>query len=161
AREVFAGLMAAAEQQGEARSGTVAVMHLCEVELRAGDTAAVVRALAEVNQWAALEPEAAAFRARAQAMLAAVRGGPGQAAALGEEAAKLSASLENEWNRLEARHAAGLAALLDQQLEQAIASLSAVWEHTVREGVEDPGAFPIAADLAEALAEAGQPEAAN
>jgi len=80
---------------------------------------------------------------------------------LAAEAATLSASLENEWNRLEAQHAAGLAALLDRQLELAIASLSAVWEHTVREGVEDPGAFPVAADLAEALAEAGQPEAAN
>jgi DNA-binding CsgD family transcriptional regulator len=161
AREVFAGLMAAAEQQEEPRSGTVAVMQLCEVELRAGDTAAAARALAELDQWAALEPEAAAFRARAQAMLAAVRGDPGQAAVLAAEAAALSASPGNQWNRLEVRHAAGLAALLDRQLELAIASLSAVWEHTVREGVEDPGAFPVAADLAEALAEAGQPEAAN
>jgi hypothetical protein len=32
--------------------------------------------------------------------------------------------------------------------------LAAVWEHTVRVGVEDPGVFPVAADLAEALTEA-------
>ena len=161
AREVFRGLVAAAEQQGEARSGTVAAIQLCEVELRAGDTAAAARALAEVDQWTALEPEAAAFRARAQAMLAALRGEPGQAAALAAEAATISASLANEWNRLEARRAAGLAALLGRQPERAITSLSAVWEHTVREGIEDPGAFPVAADLAEALAEAGRPEAAG
>jgi len=37
AREVFRGLLAAAEQRGEARSGTVIIMQLCEVELRAGD----------------------------------------------------------------------------------------------------------------------------
>jgi len=36
-----------------------------------------------------------------------------------------------------------------------------VWEHTVREGVEDPGAFPVAGDLAEALAEAGRPTEAT
>ena len=161
AREVFAGLIAAAEQQGEARSGTVAVMQLCEVELRAGDTAAAARALTELDQWAALEPGVAEFRARIQAMLAAVRGDPGQAAALAAQVLQRSDAHTQEWNRLEARRAAGLAALLDRQLELAIASLSAVWEHTVREGVEDPGAFPVAADLAEALAEAGQPEAAN
>jgi DNA-binding NarL/FixJ family response regulator len=161
AREVFQGLLAAAEQQGEARSGTVAVMQLCEVELRAGDTAAAAQALAELDQWAALEPGVAEFQARIQAMLAAVRGDPGQAAALAAQVLQRSDAHTQEWNRLEARRAAGLAALLDPQLELAIASLSAVWEHTVREGVEDPGAFPVAADLAEALAEAGQPEAAN
>ena len=44
---------------------------------------------------------------------------------------------------------------------QAVTHLAAVWEHTVRAGVEDPGAFPVAGDLAEALAEAGRPGAAN
>jgi DNA-binding NarL/FixJ family response regulator len=56
---------------------------------------------------------------------------------------------------------AGLAALLARDPEQAITSLAAVWEHTVREGVEDPGAFPVAGDLAEALAEAGRAKDAD
>src|SRR5205823_725293 len=30
-------------------------------------------------------------------------------------------------------------------------ALGRVWEHTLREGVADPGAFPVAPDLAEAL----------
>ena len=110
AREVFAGLLAAAEQQGEARSGTVAAMQLCEVELRAGDTAAAARALAEVGQWGALEPEVSVFGARAQAMLAALRGDPAQATELAAQVLQGSDAHAQEWDRLEARRAAGLAA---------------------------------------------------
>jgi len=161
AREVFRGLLAAAEQRGEARSGVVILVQLCEVELRAGDTAAAARALAEFDQWVALEPEAAGLRARVQATLAAVRGDPGRAATLAAEAVAISEPAAREWDRLEALRAAGLAALLAREPEQAIISLAAVWEHTVREGVEDPGAFPVAGDLAEALAEAGRAEAAG
>jgi len=161
AREVFGGLLAAAEQRGEARSGLVMLGQLCEVELRAGDTAAAARALEEFDQWAALEPEAAGFRTRLQAALAGLRGDPGQAAALAAEAAAISERDGHEWNRLEALRAAGLAALLAREPERAVTHLAAVWEHTVREGVEDPGAFPVAGDLAEALAEIGRPGEAD
>jgi DNA-binding NarL/FixJ family response regulator len=161
AREVFGGLLAAAGQRGEARSGIVILAQQCEVELRAGDTAAAARALAEFDQWVALEPEAAGTRTRVQATLAALRGDPGRAAALAAEAAAICASDAHEWERLEALRAAGLAALLARQPEQAVTSLTAVWEHTEREGIQDPGAFPVAGDLAEALAEAGRPEEAG
>ena len=142
AREAFGGLLAAAEQRGDVRSGTVIIMQLCEVELRAGDTAAAARALDELDEWAALEPEAAGTRARLQAVLAAVRGDPGRATALAAQVLQVGESDAHEWDRLEARRAAGLAALLAREPEQAAASLAAVWEHTVREGVEDPGAPP-------------------
>jgi DNA-binding NarL/FixJ family response regulator len=161
AREVFGSLLAAAEQRGEARSGAVFTMQLCEVELRAGHTDAAVRALDELDQWAALEPVAAGLRPRAQAALAAVRGDPGRAKALAAEAIRASDSDPHGWDRLEALRAAGLAALLAREPERAITSLAAVWEHTAREGVQDPGAFPVAGDLAEALAEAGQAGAAG
>src|SRR5215470_10765764 len=161
AREVFGGLLAAAEQRGEARSGTVFTAQLCEVELRAGDTAAAARALAELDQWAALEPDAVGSRTRLQAALAAVRGDPGDAQALAARVLQASGPDAYQWDRLEARRAAGLAALLARQPERAAGSLAAVWEHTQREGVEDPGAFPVAGDLAEALAETGRPEAAG
>ena len=49
-----------------------------------------------------------------------------------------------------------MAALLAGDPERAVTSLAAVWQHTVREGVADPGAFPVAGDLAEALAETGR-----
>jgi DNA-binding CsgD family transcriptional regulator len=159
ARAVFGGLLAVAEERGEARSGAVITMQLCEVELRAGDTAAAARALGELDQWAALEPDAARYRVRLLAVLAAVRGDPGDARALAARVLQASGPAY-EWDRLEAWRAAGLAALLARDPQQAVTSLGAVWQHTQREGVEDPGAFPVAGDLAEALAETGQLEAA-
>ena len=39
--------------------------------------------------------------------------------------------------------------------QRAIESLSAVWEHTLRERVDEPGVFPVAPDLVEALTETG------
>jgi DNA-binding CsgD family transcriptional regulator len=158
AREVFGGLLAAAEQRGEARSGAVFSVLLCEVELRAGDTAAAARALQELEQWAALD-WITGPPVRVQAVLAAVRGDPGQAAAMAAEAVAVSEANGEEWDRLAALRAAGVAALLARDPQQAVTSLGAVWEHTQREGV-DPGAFPVAGDLAEALAETGQVEAA-
>jgi DNA-binding CsgD family transcriptional regulator len=162
AREVFGGLLAAAEQRGEARSGAVYTLQLCQVELRAGDTFAAARALQELDQWAALD-WLTGSRVWVQAVLAAVRGDAGRATALAAEVLQASGPNADEWawDRLEAQRAAGLAALLDRDPQQAVTSLAAVWEHTMAEGVEDPGAFPVAGDLAEALAETGRAEEAN
>jgi hypothetical protein len=161
ARQVFQQLLAAAEQRGEARSGLAFIGQLCEVELRAGDTFAAAAALDELDQWTALEPEPSVFQARAQAMLAAVRGDPGRATTLSATMLQASASSRYQWDRMEARRAAGVAALLARDPEQAVTSLAAVWQHTEREGVADPGAFPVAGDLAEALAETSQFAAAG
>lgn len=43
----------------------------------------------------------------------------------------------------------------------ACAALDEVWTHTQREGVVEPGVFPVAPDLVEALAESGNPGAAS
>jgi ATP/maltotriose-dependent transcriptional regulator MalT len=159
AREVFRRLMASAEDRGESRSGLLFIIQLGEVELRAGDTSEVRRLMEEWDQWSALEPEAWVPRARLEAVLAALRGDPGRATELATRV--LGTSAEYGWDWLEARRAIGLAALLERDPDRAIASLGAVWEHTVREGVEDPGAFPVAGDLVEALAESGRLEEAG
>jgi DNA-binding NarL/FixJ family response regulator len=161
AREVFQRLLATAEQRGEVGSGILFIAQRCEVELRAGDAFAAAAALHELDQWTALEPEPSVFRARAQAMLAAVAGDPGRATALSAAMLQAGASSHYQWDRLEARRAAGVAALRARDPEQAVTSLAAVWQHTQREGIEDPGAFPVAGDLAEALAETGQFAAAG
>jgi len=166
ARQVFGGLLAAAEQRGEVRSGMTFTVQLCEVELRAGDTVAAARALDELAQyelaqWAALAPEVQVIGRRVLAALAAVRGDPGRAAALAARVLQASGPGAYQWDRLEALRAAGLAALLVRDPERAAGSLSAVWDHTQREGVEDPGAFPVAGDLVEALAEAGRAKEAD
>jgi DNA-binding CsgD family transcriptional regulator len=132
---------------------------LCEVELRAGDTFAAARALQDLDQWAAMD-WITGSRGWVLAAVAAARGDSGSAAALAAEVVAVSEATANKWDRLLALRAAGVAALLAADPGQAVTRLGAVWEHTEREGVADPGAFPVAGDLAEALAETGQVEAA-
>jgi DNA-binding CsgD family transcriptional regulator len=60
------------------------------------------------------------------------------------------------WDWLEAKRALGLVALLVKDASGAVGHLGAVWDHTEREGVADPGAFPVAPDLVEALVAAGE-----
>jgi len=161
ARAVFFQLLTAAEDRGEARSAAVLMLQLCEVELRAGDTSEVARVLEDWDQWTALEPELAGVRVRIEAVLAALRGEPGRAVELAGTVIEDSEATGRVWDRLEALRALGIAALLEREPERAAASLGVVWEHTVREGVEDPGAFPVAGDLVEALVDSGELEAAN
>src|SRR5262249_61392901 len=61
------------------------------------------------------------------------------------------------WQILEASRALGMAALLAHRPASAVEYLRAVWEYTEEQGVEDPGAFPVAPELVEALVEAGGP----
>ncbi|MGH2863603.1 MAG: helix-turn-helix transcriptional regulator, partial [Solirubrobacteraceae bacterium] len=60
------------------------------------------------------------------------------------------------WHRLEALRARGIAELLANDPQVAADSLWEVWSHTRLAGVEDPGAFPVARDLVEALVAAGR-----
>jgi DNA-binding CsgD family transcriptional regulator len=162
AREVFRRLLASADERGESTSGMVMIMQLAEVELRAGDAAAAARLMEDWDQWSALAPGSWVHGARVEAVLAALRGEPGRAMELAARVLEASESDGSAgWDRLEALRAIGLAALFEREPERATSSLGAVWEHAVREGVEDPGAFPVAGDLAEALAESGRLEAAN
>ena len=160
ARGLFGRLLALAEERGEARSCAVLYIQLCELELRAGDARAAALLLEEWDEWTAME-ETGPQRARCRALLAAVRGVPEEAA--GEATAALAA-VEGVsgcvWDSLEATRALGIAAMLEHAPERAVQSLRSVWEHTVREGVDDPGAFPVAPDLVEALVELGELEEA-
>ena len=65
------------------------------------------------------------------------------------------------WDVLEALRAQGIGALLAGDPARAEASLGAVWDHLQREGVDEPGAFPVAPDLVEVLADLGKLDAAR
>ena len=65
------------------------------------------------------------------------------------------------WDALEASRAAGIAALAAGDPARAVAELSVVAAHLERVGCREPGAFPIAAELGEALVEAGDRAAAE
>ena len=54
------------------------------------------------------------------------------------------------------RRARGIGDLLARNLTAAEEDLAFVWEHLERNGVEEPGVFPVAPDLVEALADLGK-----
>jgi DNA-binding NarL/FixJ family response regulator len=90
---------------------------------------------------------------RCRGLLEAGRGNVEAARQWAGRAVEKAVTTGVRWDWLEATRALGIAALLAKDLDQATARLSSVWEHTLREGVLDPGAFPAGPDLVEALTE--------
>ena len=154
ARTMLTELLVLADERGEGVSYALQRMNLCDVELRAGEWAAATRLL---DEWAAASERllVAATYERSRALLAAGQGFPEEAE---RRAAAALADAEPRgyvWQTLEALRAQGLAALAAHEPARAAESLGTVWEHTQRQGVDDPGVFPVAPDLVEALIETG------
>jgi DNA-binding CsgD family transcriptional regulator len=144
-----------------AEAYALARLHLCELELRAGRWSQVD---AMLDEWAESADSALLnwpMYERCRALLAAGRGDVGDARRWADRAVALADSTGVRWDWLEATRALGLAALLDKDLPDAVGHLSAVWDHTQQEGVLDPGAFPAATDLVEALVESESYDAAR
>ncbi len=151
ARPMLTTFFLDAEEWAEAYA--LARLHLCEMELRAGRWAEVERML---DDWAASTDSALLIWPmfeRCRGLLAAGRGDIEAARRWASRAVELADSTGVRWDWLEATRALGVAALLAKDLPEAVARLSAVWDHTQGEGVLDPGAFPAAPDLVEALTE--------
>jgi DNA-binding CsgD family transcriptional regulator len=115
--------------------------------------------LADLEEWSGLE-EMRTVSSRLRAMLAAVAGNP-EDAARHAEVARAGASAGLRWDWLEATRASGIAALFAGEPKQAADLLGAVWDYTVRERVDEPGAFPVAGDLVEALVQCDDHERAE
>jgi DNA-binding CsgD family transcriptional regulator len=156
ARAMLMRLLSDADERGEPVSYALQRLHVCELELRIGAWDA---ASALLDEWAETSDAKLLtwpMYERCLALLAAGRGLPDDAE---QWAAKTIADAEAtgvRWDALEALRARGIAALLAHDPARAVESLGAVWEHTEREGVEEPGAFPVAPDLVEALVELGK-----
>lgn len=153
ARSHLMRLLALADEGGDERSYAVLRLQRCELELRAGDWA---RAEDVLDEWRTSPTEVFVGlpSERCRALLAVGRGNPEEAE---ERAGRAMAAAEETgvgWERLEALRAQGAAALLAGEPQRAAERLRAVWDHLERAGVRDPGAFPVAADLVEALVEA-------
>lgn len=157
-RALLQGMLEVAEERGEARACVVLHLHRCELELRAGDAQAAADALAEWDGWTADEATAdvTTIRARCRALLAAISGQPEEAARWADAVDAAAGTSGFVWDRLEALRARALAALQEGDAEAARSCLAHVWTHTRDAGIRDPGAFPIAGDLAEALLATGQ-----
>ena len=155
ARALFTSLSALSDERGELISYAMLRLHLCELEMRAGDWAA---AGALLDEWAQSSDYETQFRPqyhRCRALLAAGLGDAEEAERWATQAIERARAAAILWDELEARRARGTAALLRQAPEEAVGDLRPVWEHCEREGVLDPGAFPVAPELVEALAELG------
>jgi DNA-binding CsgD family transcriptional regulator len=161
ARATLTHFLALADERGERESYALQRLHMCELSLRVGD---FDDAQALLDEWAESSDRALMFRPkyeRCRALLAAGRGAVDEARRWGEVALERSVSTGSRWDGLETLRALGIAALLEHKPDLAVASLREVWDHTEREGVQDPGVFPVAPELIEALAELGELEPAR
>jgi DNA-binding CsgD family transcriptional regulator len=160
ARRLLDRLLADAEERGEPVSYAWARLHLCELALRTGDWDAAQRRL---DEWAETGDDfiVMPLYQRCRALLAAGRGDAGAAERWAAEAIIKAEAMKTQWDWLEAMRARGVAALLTHDHARAAESLGVVWEHAEREGVGDPGAFPVAPDLVEALAGLGRDDDAR
>ena len=155
AREITERYLALAAERGEGVSYAWLRLNLTELELRAGNWDAAARLL---DEWADTDDGMFLITPtyqRCRALLALGRGDPAEARRWAEPALEEAAARGYAWPTLEATRALGQAALLAHEPERAAAYLRAVWEHTEREGVDEPGAFPVAGELVEALSELG------
>ncbi len=161
ARSITERYLELAAERGEGVSYAWLRLNLTELELRAGNWDAAARLL---DEWADTDDGMFLITPtyqRCRALLAVGRGDPAEARRWGEPALEEAAARGYAWPTLEATRALGQAALLAHEPELAAAHLRAVWEHTEREGVDEPGAFPVAGELVEALTELGQLDEAN
>jgi DNA-binding NarL/FixJ family response regulator len=142
------------DERGESYSYVLLRLHLCQLELRIGDWDAAARLL---DEWAeSSERVLWSMYERCRALLAAGRGLPEETERWARETLAGAQAAGNHWDRLEALRARGVAALLAGEPARAAESLRAVWEHKEREGVDEPGVFPVGPELVEALAELGE-----
>ena len=161
ARDALARLLELADQRGEPSSYALQRLHVCELELRAGGWLVAERLL---DEWAESSDSKLLLwpmYERCRALLAAGRGDATGARGWAEEAIARARRTGSAWDRLEATRALGTARLLSREPDRAAEALRWVWTHTEREGVHDPGAFPAAPELVEALVELGELDEAS
>jgi DNA-binding CsgD family transcriptional regulator len=158
ARAVLSSLLALADERGESYSYVLQRLHMCQLELRIGDCEAAARLL---DEWAqSSERVMWSMYERCRALLEAARGSAEEADRWAAETLAGAERAGNRWDRLEALRARGTAALLSHDPARAVEDLRAVWEHKEREGVEEPGVFPVAPELVEAMIGLGRREEA-
>jgi DNA-binding CsgD family transcriptional regulator len=146
-------LLELADERGDPTSYAMVRMQTVVLELRAGRLDAAAHLL---DEWAESSDFETQFRPqypRCRALLEAVRGAVAEATRWAEETIRLAQAAGSRWDELEARRALGTAALVEPTPDEALAALWPVWEHCEREGVLDPGVFPVAPELVEALVE--------
>lgn len=154
-RALFQRLAALAEERGEARSGLIMHFGVLEFELRAGDASAAEGLMAEVNDWIAFEntPEE---DARVRATLELLHGRFDEAEQLAEESLLAARTIGTTRVELEALRLLGTVALLQHRPDRAVECFRPIRDYAQREGIVEPGLWPIAPDFVESLVELGE-----
>lgn len=149
ARAVLEDLRARAVELEEDWSEIVFTLHLFELALRVGDAARTAEVLLEFEAATAGNERGRGAVLRCRALLAAARGARADADA--DALAVLGTPEAPRWQQLEGLRASGMAALVSGDHASAVAHLQSVVDDVAAAGVRDPGAFPAAPDLVEAL----------
>jgi tetratricopeptide (TPR) repeat protein len=161
AREALTRLLRLADERGERESYALMRLHVCELHLRAGEWDP---AEALLDEWSQSTDRELMFRPkyeRCRALLAAGRGDIEQTERWATLAVTRGQQTGCRWDELEGLRALGIGRLLAHQPATAAESLRAAWAHVEREGVQEPGVFPVAPELVQALTELGEFEEAS
>jgi DNA-binding CsgD family transcriptional regulator len=156
AREILGRFLAVADERGEGVGYAWLRLNMCELELRVGAWDAASRLL---DEWAESGDENLLITPtyqRCRALVAVGRGDAREAQRWATPALADAEARGYRWQVLESSRALGTAALLAHEPGRALDRLLAVWQHVEHEGVEEPGVFPVAPDLVEALVELGE-----
>lgn len=155
-REVLARLLRLADERGELESYALMRLHVCELHLRVGEWDA---AEALLDEWAQSTDRELMFRPkyeRCRALLAAGRGDIEQTERWAMLAVARGEQTGCRWDELEGIRALGVGRLLAHRPAAAAESLRTAWRHLEREGVQEPGVFPVGPELVQALTELGE-----
>jgi DNA-binding CsgD family transcriptional regulator len=156
ARATLTVLRSLAEERGEIWSSIRWLLHDCEAELRAGALDAAARLLGEWGESPDRDLIITPAYERCHALLAAERGDPGETGRWVDAAVRRHETSGVRWDLLEALRARGMVALLSDDPRRARGDMRYVWEWAQEQGIDDPGAFPVAGDLVEALVALGE-----
>ncbi len=157
AEESFTRLRGLATDSGQSISMLIFAAHLFELAIRRGDIPGARGWLREFPELrGSVEPSR--IRRRFLGDIAANSGDAETAVRLGS--ATLTDPDNQGWDAVAARRIIGLGHLRAGRYDDAADQLLAVWEHCAREGIDEPGLFPIAGDLVDALTQRGRTDEA-
>jgi DNA-binding CsgD family transcriptional regulator len=160
ARETLMHFLALADERGERESYALMRLHMTELHLRCGEWDAAETLL---DEWAQSADRELMFRPkyeRCRALLAAGRGDIEQTQRWATLAVARGEETGCRWDTFEGLRALAIGQLLAHEPAAAAAGLRVVWAHNVREGVDEPGVFPVAPELVQALTELDELEEA-
>ena len=156
ARETLTRFLALADERGERESYALMRLHVCELHLRVGEWDAAEALLVE---WAESADRELMFRPkyeRCRALLSAGRGDIEETERWATLAVARGEETGCRWDTFEGLRARALSHLLAHEPAAAAEGLRTVWDHNDREGVNEPGVFPVAPELVQALTELGE-----